>query len=169
LLRLIAPILSFTAEEAWQVLASESHRASGTIFGEKYYPLPDVGNGGDLRAKWEDIREVRSSVLKVLEEMRAAKKIGSSLQAEVEIKANGAQLSQLQSLEDDARFVFITSQARVAKGNGELAVAALASPHPKCARCWHWRADVGVDANHPEICGRCVSNLFGSGEPRRFA
>ena len=169
LLRLIAPILSFTAEEAWQVFAPELHRANGTVFVEKYASLPDVGAAGELRAKWDEIRRVRSSVLKVLEEMRAAKKIGSSLQAEVEIKANGAQLAQLQSLDDDARFVFITSQARVAKGNGELAVAALASTHPKCARCWHWRADVGADAKHPEICGRCVSNLFGSGEPRRFA
>jgi isoleucyl-tRNA synthetase len=168
-LRLIAPILSFTAEEAWQVFAPESHRAAGTIFVEKYYELPDVRVSGDLRGKWEDIRKIRSSVLKVLEEMRAAKKIGSSLQAEVEISANGTQLAQLQSLHDDARFVFITSQARVTKGNGALSVVALASPHPKCARCWHWRADVGADPKHPGLCGRCVSNLFGPGEPRRFA
>jgi isoleucyl-tRNA synthetase len=174
LLSLMAPILSFTAEEAWRVFAPESHRTGGTIFIERYHPLPDVGDGPtgdavDLRLKWENIRKVRSEVLKVLEEMRAAKKIGSSLQAEVEIGANGAQLAELQSLDDDARFVFITSQARVVKGNGKLAVVAHASAHPKCERCWHWRADVGADPKRPGICGRCVSNLFGPGEPRHFA
>jgi isoleucyl-tRNA synthetase len=74
----------------------------------------------------------------------------------------------LASLEDDLKFVFITSAIALARGDA-LAVAATPSQDPKCERCWHWRADVGSDPAHPEICGRCVSNLYGAGEPRVHA
>jgi isoleucyl-tRNA synthetase len=177
LLRLIAPILSFTAEEAWQVFAPESHRANKTIFVEEFRALPSVSDGGpiddtfNLRVKWESIRKIRNEVLKALEEMRAAKKIGSSLQAEVEIAASGERLKLLQSLGDDLRFVLITSRAAVtaAASDAGWAIRTLPSLHPKCERCWHWRVDVGADPKHPGICGRCVQNLYGPGEPRQFA
>lgn len=97
--------------------------------------------------------------------------IGSSLQAEVEIRASGDKHALLQSLEDDLKFVFITSQAKVTQVTSESEEAVLVTPssHQKCERCWHYRADVGANAEHPTICGRCVSNLFGDGEARQFA
>jgi isoleucyl-tRNA synthetase len=115
-------------------------------------------------------------VQKQLEEARVAGKIGSSLQAEVEIRASGAKLALLQSLQDDLRFVLITSSAVLTPvaAAADEAVIVTASTHAKCERCWHYRADVikdGVSAEpaHPGLCGRCVSNLHGEGEPRAHA
>ena len=115
---------------------------------------------------------------KQLEILRVAGKIGSSLAGEVALHANGAEGQFLRSFGDDLRFVFITSQARVEHDARDGAVdtilpgvklSVFPSPHVKCERCWHYRADVGCDAAHPEICGRCVTNLFGTGEPRAYA
>jgi isoleucyl-tRNA synthetase len=110
-------------------------------------------------------------VLKELEAVRERGDIGSSLQAEVVVSAADARLEALQSLGDDLRFVLITSAASVLQADDAAAQAVEVTPsaHAKCDRCWHWRADVGSDAGHPEICGRCVSNLFGEGEPRHHA
>ena len=117
-------------------------------------------------------------MLKQLEALRVAGKIGSSLAGEVELHANGESGELLRSFADDLRFVFITSQAKVMEGAPSDAVATVLpdvklrvhpSPHSKCERCWHYRADVGSDAAHPKICGRCIANLFGSGEPRVHA
>ena len=85
------------------------------------------------------------------------------------LHASGDYYAALQSLGDDLKFVLIVSQAELVQGTGELRVEIAPTSHQKCARCWHWRADVGTDADHPEICGRCVSNLFGSGETRSKA
>jgi isoleucyl-tRNA synthetase len=167
LLRLMAPVLSFTAEEAWKVFRP----GEPTIFAHTYYRFPEIAAAEHLLGKWRQLRDFRSEVQKVLEQHRAAGAIGSSLQAEVDIAASGEQLELLRTLGDELRFVLITSRADVtAAASAEAgAIRAAPSKHPKCARCWHWRADVGADPKHPEICGRCVSNLFGSGEPRRFA
>jgi isoleucyl-tRNA synthetase len=110
-------------------------------------------------------------VRKEIEALRTADKVGSSLQAEVEIVASGEKLKLLKGLDDDLRFVLITSRATVARAASEAdeAIHTLPSPHAKCERCWHYRADVDSDPAHPGICGRCVQNLYGSGEPRRFA
>ncbi len=167
LLRLMAPVLSFTAEEAWKVFQP----GGGTIFTHTSYRFPEVPDAADLLGKWQTLRDIRSKVQKLLETRRAAGEIGSSLQAEVEIEASGERLKLLQSLGDDLRFVFITSRAAVTaagSASGE-AIRAAPSGHAKCERCWHWRADVGADARHPAICGRCVQNLYGPGEPRAFA
>jgi isoleucyl-tRNA synthetase len=163
LLRLIAPVLSFTAEETWRIFQPGEE----TIFAHTYYRLPQVPGGEGLIEKWRALRDTRSEVQKALELLRAAGQIGSSLQAEVTIRADGDRLRLLQSLGDELRFVFITSRALVTAA--EAPIQAVPSPHPKCERCWHWRADVGADPSHPGICGRCVLNLYGSGEPRRFA
>src|SRR6267142_765975 len=163
LLRWMAPVLSFTAAEAWQVFQPGAE----TVFAQTSYRFPQVPDGEALLAKWTALREFRSEVQKVLEKHREAGEIGSPLQAGVDIAATGDRLKLLQSLGDELRFVLITSRADVTPGPD--AVRAAPSKHPKCARCWHWRADVGSDPAHPEICGRCVSNLFGQGEPRRFA
>ncbi len=173
LLRLMAPILSFTVEEAWSVLADKAvYEASGeTIFTQTFYALPAVGDADALLTKYATLREIRAGVLKQLEEVRASGAIGSSLQAEVEIHAAGDRLALLQALGDDLKFVLITSAAQVvaAAGDADEKVVVNASKYRKCERCWHYRADVGADAGHAALCGRCVSNLFGAGEARRVA
>ena len=106
-----------------------------------------------------------------MEAEREAGRVGSSLQAEVEIRASGARYDLLASLEDDLRFVLICSRTTLVKAAdaGAEAVIVTASGHAKCGRCWHWREEVGQHAEHPELCGRCLSNLFGEGEARTHA
>ena len=173
LLRLMAPVLSFTAEEAWAVFADKpTYQASGeTLFTQTFYALPAVTDAASLLVRYETLREIRSDVLKQLEEIRSGGAIGSSLQAEVEIHAAGDKLALLQGLGDDLKFVMITSAAKVvpASNAADEKVVVNPSTYKKCERCWHYRADVGADAGHPVLCGRCVSNLFGSGEVRRAA
>jgi isoleucyl-tRNA synthetase len=173
LLRVMAPILSFTAEEAWAVFAGPQGYAQSdeTIFTQTYYALPEVADAAALLSKFALLRAVRTEVTKQLEEVRVAGGIGSSLQAELEIKASGDKYRVLRSLDDDLKFVFITSQAKVTEVADAANEAVIVTPsaHQKCERCWHYRADVGSHAEHPGICGRCVSNLFGSGEARKYA
>src|SRR5450830_474848 len=173
LLRLMAPALSFTAEEAWAVFAgAEAYAASDeTIFTQTWWQLPAVADAEALLEKYTALRAVRTDVTKQLEDLRTSGAIGSSLQAELTIKAAPMKYKLLTTLGDDLKFVFITSQATVAEVADEAAeeVVVTASTAQKCERCWHYRADVGSDAAHPTLCGRCVSNLFGAGEKRRFA
>jgi isoleucyl-tRNA synthetase len=173
LLRLMAPTLSFTAEEAWQSFASaEAFAVSDeTIFTQTYYELPTIANSEALEAKYASLRAVRADVTKQLEEVRVSGAIGSSLQAEVLIKASGDKFNVLNSLEDDLKFALITSAASVEQvaREAEETVVVNASKYQKCERCWHYRADVGVNAEHPTLCGRCNSNLFGAGEKRKYA
>ncbi|MDB5965060.1 MAG: isoleucine-tRNA ligase, partial [Polaromonas sp.] len=161
MLRWMAPFLSFTAEEAWKVFG-----ASESIFLETYsaLPLPDAA----LLAKWARIREVRDGVNKDIEALRAEGKVGSSLQANVTLEAGPEDHALLASLGEDLKFVFITSAIDLRAG-GALNTGVTASSATKCERCWHYRDDVGSDAAHPTICGRCTSNLFGAGENRRYA
>jgi len=165
LLKAMAPILSFTAEEAWRVIHPEDASIFVHVFAKS---LPDVADAEALASKWQRILAVRSAVLKELESLREQGKIGSSLQAEVTVAAPDEDYAALASLGDDLRFVFITSAAQIERADA-LAVAVNASAAPKCERCWHWRSDVGDDTRHPLLCGRCVANLFGNGEPREFA
>jgi isoleucyl-tRNA synthetase len=172
LLRVMAPTLSFTAEEAWAVFAgADAYAASDeTIFTQTYWELPLMPDADALLEKYTALREVRADVTKQLEELRASGAIGSSLQAELTIKAAPAKYKLLASLDDDLRFVFITSQAKVvAAAEADEAIEVTASLAPKCERCWHYRADVGSHAEHAGLCSRCVSNLFGGGERRAFA
>jgi isoleucyl-tRNA synthetase len=173
LLRLMAPVLSFTVEEAWSVFADKSaYDASGeTIFMQTFYELPAIANADALLEKYASLREIRTAVQKELEALRVSGAIGSSLQADVTIHANGEQLALLQNLGDDLKFVLITSAAQVipAASADEAKIQVTASSHKKCERCWHYRADVGEHAAHASLCGRCVSNLFGQGEQRHAA
>ncbi len=175
LVRLMAPILSFTAEEVWSVLTRKS---DDSVFLHTWYQLPKINESVWLLQRWTRIRRLRVAVTKQLEELRVAGKIGSSLAAELDLYAEPEETKFLASFEDDVRFIFITSQARVrseqnadaqASGIDGIALYAHASTHPKCERCWHYRADVGANSKHPTICGRCVQNLYGDGEPRRYA
>jgi isoleucyl-tRNA synthetase len=163
----MAPILSFTAEEAWKTLTG----GNDSVFTSTWHALPDCADEMHLVDKWDRIRAVRAEVLKELEAARVAGQIGSSLAAEVDLAYSGEKYAALSSLGNDLRFALITSAASVreVKTREEEGVVVRPSRNPKCARCWHWRSDVGSDTQHPEICGRCVSNLFGQGESRRFA
>ncbi|AOB31807.1 isoleucine--tRNA ligase [Bordetella sp. H567] len=174
LVKLMAPVLSFTAEEAWKELTGTAlkHQADAsraTVFAEVFQALPPLADSDPLPARWNRLRTIRAEVMRKLEEVRSAGGIGSSLQAEIDITASGDDLAALQALGDDLRFVLIVSRATVHAGTGELQIAIAPSSHKKCERCWHWRADIGADPEHPEICGRCVSNLFGAGEARSHA
>jgi isoleucyl-tRNA synthetase len=165
LLLLAAPVLSFTAEEAWRILRPDEPSIFCRTWEDAVPFLPDAEQ---LSAKWARILAVRSVVLKELEALRQGGKIGSSLQAEVVVGAPDAEYDALASLGDDLRFVLIASAATVARAE-KLVVTVTPSAHAKCERCWHYRADVGVEAAHPTLCGRCVANLFGAGERRAFA
>jgi isoleucyl-tRNA synthetase len=156
--------LSFTAEEAWQVFAPG---ASVSIFTETFWGFPAAGDEA-LLAKWSRIREIRDVVNKEIETVRAAGQVGASLQATVRITAGPEDHALLASLGEDLKFVLITSAATVVEGS-ELAVQVTPSSAPKCERCWHYRDDVGIDTEHPTLCARCVSNLFGTGESRKVA
>ncbi|MES2075886.1 MAG: isoleucine--tRNA ligase [Pseudomonadota bacterium] len=173
LLRLMAPALSFTAEEAWAIFAgAEAYQASDeTIFTQTWWQLPQPADSAALMEKYGALRAVRTGVTKQLEDLRTSGAIGSSLQAELTIKAAGDKYRLLASLDEDLKFVFITSQAQAVEVETEAdeAVEVAASAAAKCERCWHYRADVGSHADHPTLCGRCHSNLFGAGEKRKFA
>ena len=132
--------------------------------------MAGVGASADegLLAKWTRIREIRDAVNKEIETLRAAGQVGSSLQATVTLTAAPEDHALLASLGDDLKFVFITSAIELVAG-GALEIAVQPSSDAKCERCWHYRADVGVDATHPTLCGRCTSNLYGAGETRAVA
>jgi isoleucyl-tRNA synthetase len=167
LARLIAPILSFTGEEVWATLNGKD---DVSVFEQQWYALPESGLSGEQVSAWADIRAVRELVNKKLEEQREQNAIGSALQAEVDVYAPQETFDLLSRLGDDLRLVFITSRATVhLREGGGLGIEVTPSAHQKCERCWHYRADVGSDAAHPTLCGRCVSNLFGAGEARKHA
>lgn len=182
LARWLAPILSFTAEEIWQNIPGERGE---TIFleewykGLSYFAEDEVMNA----AFWDKIIDIRELVSKKLEELRVTKKIGSSLDAEVDLYCSEDIYKTLATLEDELRFTLITSYARIhpldampagaektkLEDGGEITIAVKASAHPKCVRCWHHREDVGSNSDHPELCSRCVENVSANGEERQFA
>ena len=169
MLRWMAPFLSFTAEEAWAVLGAADKTPALTrqsIFMDIYVQLPAADES--LLAKWSRIREIRDAVNKEIETLRAQGQVGSSLQANVTLTVNADDYALLNSLGADLKFVFITSAIDLVLGEA-LSITAASSTAVKCERCWHYRDDVGSDAAHPGLCGRCTSNLFGAGEVREFA
>ncbi len=161
MLRWMAPFLSFTAEEAWKVFGQ-----SESIFVETYAEFRPQDDA--LLAKWTRIREIRDAVNKDIEALRAEGQVGSSLQANVALEVNAEDHALLTSLGADLKFVFITSAIDLIAG-GAIQSRVKPSSAAKCERCWHYREDVGHDAAHPTICGRCTSNLYGAGEDRKFA
>ena len=179
--RWIAPILSFTADEIWEHLPGE-REALGVFTSEWFdglfaYQHPQI----DVSV-WDGMEAVRDEVLRQLEILRQSGDIGSGLDAEVTIHADAALFDKLASIGDELRFVMITSAAELTKlsesdsakavslrNGGKVLVSAVPSPHDKCVRCWHLREDVGSNSAHPELCGRCVDNIDGDGEQRRFA
>ncbi|MGM0552314.1 MAG: isoleucine--tRNA ligase [Pseudomonadota bacterium] len=183
LTRWVAPILTFTAEEIWQLLPGE--RPDSVLFATWYDGLAALPADAVFSdADWDRILEVRTHVARALELARNEQGIGASLNAEIDLylPADAPARALLARLEDELRFVLITSEAQLMDGTAPdgahtaeledgtaLGVVVRKSEHAKCARCWHRRPDVGTDAAHPELCGRCVTNVEGAGETRRFA
>ena len=122
-----------------------------------------------LLAKWEVIRNARAEMQKAIEAEREAGRVGSSLQAEGVVRASGEAYEALKSLGDELRFVMIMSKVELEEAAEGLSVEVKASSEKKCERCWHYVPGVGTDAEHPGLCPRCRTNLFGSGEVRRMA
>jgi isoleucyl-tRNA synthetase len=172
-MRLIAPILSFTADEIWHTLNLGEDKS---VFEDIWYDIPAHGLQANRIEAWQTIICARTEAAKEIEVLRSAGQVGSSLQAELEFYATDIGFEAMNSLADDLRFAMITSSAKVIKvaSEAEKKILVKASAHAKCERCWHYRSDVGradvkSHADHPTICERCVSNLFGAGETRKYA
>ena len=185
LVRWLAPIVSFTAEEIWQHLPGKH---ADSVFLSGWYELPSAfyPEGEILKRMgsgfWGQIIAVREAISKELERLRVAGEIGSSLAAEVDLYADAETQAMLNTVDDELRFILITSYARVHDASEcpddavvadipglDFSIKVSASAHSKCVRCWHHREDVGSSAAHPELCGRCIDNISGDGEQRRFA
>ncbi len=182
MVRWLAPILSFTAEEIWRSMpdAPVDARAESVFFGT-WVALPQ-GAGQRPAIDWSAVLQVRSAIARELEKLRNEGAIGAPLDAQVDLYCTGSLLQTLQGFGEELRFVFITSEARVQaaelrpaqavaaqEGEGNQAwIVVSPTQSAKCVRCWHKRPDVGSHAQHPELCGRCVINVEGPGEQRRF-
>ncbi|AYO15594.1 isoleucine--tRNA ligase [Vibrio owensii] len=179
LVRWMAPIMSFTADEIWNEMPGQ--RDKFVFTGEWFDGLFGLAEGEELNNEfWTEIQAVRGAVNKLLEDARKEKTIGGALQAEVTLFADDALAAKINKLEDELRFVLLTSAAKV-KPLGEktdaaqatdiegLFVEVAAAEGEKCDRCWHHTPDVGTIEGHEKICGRCVSNVDGEGEVRKFA
>ena len=180
--RWLAPICSFTAEEIWQAIPGE--RSTSVFLHTWYDKLFALEEQETMSFEfWGRLQQTRTLVSKQLEELRVAGKIGSSLDAEVDIYCDGELYNSITALQDELRFVLITSYARVhpmaeapattsaveLDSGDQLKIAVAPCEHAKCVRCWHHREDVGQHSEHPELCGRCVDNVDGEGEPRQYA
>ena len=161
----LAPVLSFTADEVWNTLNGNE---DDNVLLHTWYALPQPADAATLGENWQQIRTFVADVKKELERVREAGGIGSSLQAEVEITADAALHPLLAALGDDLKFILIVSAVTLRAGNANQ-ITVTPSDAAKCERCWHYRRDVGARADHPALCGRCVENLFGHGEVRKHA
>ena len=175
MVRWIAPILSFTAQEAWGFMPGPR---SEFVFLETWHAFPS-GTERPASIDWNALIALKADVARELERLRAAGQIGAPLGAQVEIFGAPESVTKYQSLQDELRFVLITSEARVVHGVPPAGAVAATEPGvfvrvtpvkaPKCIRCWHLREDVGAEPRHPELCLRCVGNIEGPGEERTFA
>lgn len=179
MVRWLAPVLSFTAEEIWRALPGE--RGESVLFETWYDGLAATQGSPEQRRYWADLLAVRETASRVLEGMRKAEQIGGALEAKLSLHADAALLARYQPAAEELRFFFITSDVALAPlsprgeqavkvelDGGEMWLSAAVSEATKCVRCWHRRDDVGQHADHPELCGRCVGNVAGPGEHRHW-
>ncbi|TWT19974.1 isoleucine--tRNA ligase [Luteimonas marina] len=166
--RWIAPVLSFTADELWGYLPGE--RKANVLFETWYEGLAPLPADAPLSAHdFDRLLALREQVAKVLEPMRASGEIGAALEAEIELHAGTADQIRVAPLVDELRFLLISGDVTVVPFAGEESrIVAAPTKKAKCVRCWHHRADVGSHAEHPQLCGRCVSNVEGPGEDRQW-
>jgi len=179
MVRWLAPILSFTAEEIWQALPGRA-AAAKSVFLTTWHEFPALP---ESKVEWDALLSLRQAVQRELEKLREAGTIGAPLEAVVEIYALPELAGRLAAIGDELRFLTITSVARVhavhaapdeavAAEVGNVVIPGLwiavrRSSGTKCVRCWHLTDDVGSDAQHPELCGRCAGNVSGRPEVRR--
>lgn len=186
LLRWIAPILSFTAQEAWEILkgphtSNGNGNGNGYIFTEEWYEFPEVVLDDVSESDWQAILNVKEAVNKAYEIARTDKVINANLSANVTVYAPDTIMASLNRLGDELKFVFISSQSSVkpfaekpsdvtySDEDSQVAVVVKPATGEKCIRCWHIREDIGINPAHPEICGRCAENVEGQGEVRHYA
>lgn len=179
LIRWIAPILSFTAQEAWEAMPGERDEFVFTsTWYENLQELEDSALFND--AFWQKVKDIRDEANRAIEEARKNGVIGGTLEAEVEIYAQASDLETLKALDDELKFVLITSKVTLhdldkaplnafASENGKLKFVVTKSKAHKCERCWHYEEGVGENAEHPGLCPRCLENIGPEGEKRRFA
>ena len=165
LLSLLAPVLCFTADEAWQALTGE---AEDSPVYHTWHELPVVADAEALAVRWDVLRALRAQINKDIETLREAGAVGSSLQAEVDIEADAGLYPLLNALGDELKFVLIVSRVGVVPGP-ETRIRVSASGEQKCERCWHYHPTVGEIAEAPTLCARCYDNIFGQGESRSYA
>ncbi|MCG9024653.1 isoleucine--tRNA ligase [Laribacter hongkongensis] len=165
LLSLLAPVLCFTADEAWQALTGETE--DSPVY-HTWHELPVVADAEALAARWDVLRALRAQINKDIETLREAGAVGSSLQAEVDIEADAGLYPLLNALGDELKFVLIVSRVGVVPGP-ETRIRVSASGEQKCERCWHYHPTVGENAEAPTLCARCYDNIFGQGESRSYA
>jgi isoleucyl-tRNA synthetase len=196
MVRWLAPLFAFTSEEIWQAMPRQMHmpteirggftvRGESVLFESWYQGLRETQDSPEQRRWWSDLLAIRETAARVLEGMRKDGRIGSSLDATLTIHADPAIVERYKQVADELRFFFIVSDLRLDVGDApadavltelegaNVWVSAAVSEAPKCVRCWHHRGDVGVQAEHPELCGRCVENVAafegrGAGEARRW-
>ncbi len=176
MVRWLAPILTFTAEEVWRYLPGA--RAE-SVFHATWHTLPQAAGAG---IDWEALLQLRTDVTRELEKLRDTGAIGAPLDARVELYCVPGELARFGALGEELRFLLITSDARVHAaespppgavpagntGRAGVWIRAAVNSDPKCVRCWQRRADVGADPRHAQLCSRCVSNIEGPGEQRKF-
>ena len=176
MVRWLAPVLSFTADEIWQHLPG---KPAESVFMAQWHALPQ-GAAHDI--DWAAFLQLKRDVSRELEKLREAQQIGAPLDAEVEVYCVPAEFERFNALGEELRFLLITSEAKVHKASSappgavpatETAregvwIKVRAATTLKCKRCWHHRPDVGRHPDHPEACGRCLGNLAGPGEVRRY-
>lgn len=173
MVRWIAPILSFTADEIWDSLPGE-HGALEVFTADWYEGLSEANDSVVADATWQQLLMIRTEMSKEIEVLRQDKKLGSSLQAKVEVACSQSLYDQIKVIEDELRFVLITSEATLtvlesATSDDQFTVDVTVSEDEKCERCWHQRPDVGTHKEHETLCGRCVDNIDGEGEKRQYA
>lgn len=179
LVRWIAPILSFTAEEIWQHIPGKHNES---IFLNEWYPHLAPLSDDDIMNQdyWEKVQHIRNAVNKELENLRNSGQIGSGLEADVKLYVDPQLKTELDMLQNELRFVFITSSAEVHLTHSQvtdvvqteipgLGLKVTPVDYQKCERCWHRRADIGANSTHPTLCVRCIENVEGEGEVRQFA
>ena len=178
LIRWMAPIMTYTADEIWKLIGNKEN-----ILFEQWYNIPQVAENSQWTdEKWAAIRQIRHANTKLLEQLRSAGDIGSSLDADVSIYVDEDTFNQLKDINAELRFVLITSAAQLLPlsekpdaaiecelEDGSVFIDAQVAKGEKCVRCWHKREDVGSDKTHPQLCQRCITNVDGTGESRTYA
>lgn len=178
MVRWMAPILSFTAEEIWRYLPHEDQ--DSVMLTTWYDQFPKIIADPSFNSSfWETIQQVRNAVYKEIENMRQSGELGSQLEAEVTLYCDHDLKKQLDLIQDELRFVLITSYTEVREDHKEenlvmtevpgLRLHIHATSNEKCARCWHRCSDVNQNKDYPGLCGRCIDNIFGEGEIRKYA